>query len=104
MATVRVAALHFEGRLLGAGAGALLLLLLPAFARVCVALEQLVLRRILVLRQDWLVPASMLLGSVVFREVHDLVRVYARVVSPHLLLVALRGIEARLVHHLVEAC
>ena len=45
----------------------------------------------------------MLIGGVVFREVHDLVRVHARVVSPHLLLVALRGIEARLVHHLVEA-
>lgn len=46
----------------------------------------------------------MLIGGVVFREVHDLVRVHARVVSSsHLLLVALRRIEARLVHHLVEA-
>lgn len=49
LAAVRVAALHFQG-LLGAGCGAqLLLFLFTAFARVGVALEQLVLRRILVL-------------------------------------------------------
>lgn len=101
LAAVRVAALHFEG-LLGARSCALLLLLLAALACVGVALEQLVLGRVLVLGQDWVV--SRLLCSIVLGEVHNLVRVHACIVRAYLLLIALCRIEAGLVHHLVEAC